>query len=221
MLTNYLNTTLSTIASYTLSSALVSWALGEFKHKDFKLSKYLEEYRASVQAFAITSSVGVLLEHNYPDVLYSEPSKHGYPYLIGSVVSYIFVLDGLNYWTHRLLHLPWFYRNFHYYHHKFRPVLTTGAAAVSVVDMIIGGQGPTWVPLLILKYCGHGLHKTSFYVIMLVMMVLSSYTHSCIDHRIKRTILTDNRDHLHHHRVTNSNYGAILRIWDWICRTYN
>lgn len=217
---NYLVNTLTAVIAYSVMGVAVAWWMGEFKHKSFNSSMYWMEYWASMRIMAVTGVVGAITNELAPLALYSHPLEHGTLYLVKSAIIYTFLFDCLNFWTHRLLHTKWLYRNFHAYHHMFRPVMTMSAAAISVVDTLIIGQIPIWGPLVLLKYFGSGMWTGSFYGLTILITIYSIYLHALIGHKIEGGIIVDNADHLKHHHLTQCNYGNLFRIWDWICGTY-
>jgi lathosterol oxidase len=50
--------------------------------------------------------------------IYLEPTRYGWSYFVLSPLLYMALHDTYFYWTHRLLHQPWWYRHAHYVHHE-------------------------------------------------------------------------------------------------------
>ena len=50
--------------------------------------------------------------------IYLEPTRYSWSYFVLSPLLYMALHDTYFYWTHRLLHQPWWYRHAHYVHHE-------------------------------------------------------------------------------------------------------
>jgi len=79
------------------------------------------EILASLRTVLIFSLVGfgiaLAAQHGLLNV-YRDPAARGWPYFALNVALLIVAHDAWFYWTHRLMHLPRFYRWFHRLHHR-------------------------------------------------------------------------------------------------------
>mmetsp|Transcript_4795 Transcript_4795/g.30408 ORF Transcript_4795/g.30408 Transcript_4795/m.30408 type:complete len:270 (+) Transcript_4795:2589-3398(+) len=119
----------------------------------------------------------------------------------------------LEYYWHRLMHLPWFYRRFHKLHHyqkdpgPFDDLLIHPAEAFGYFCIL-------YSPAFVLGPMPLG----SFLAYMGIMGVLGVLDHSGVEFAIP--FLYDTRDHAMHHALYNVNY-AFPFIWmDSIHGTY-
>ncbi len=212
------------VAWVSILSFAVFGILGEWRHPDFDKNVFLQEYYQMLISTS-TSSLFMTLAHRYlPDGYYDNPVAYGVGYLLLSTVAYVLMFDMINYWCHRLLHVPWFYKHFHSLHHSYRPVMSMSWASISVVDTLIISLLPIWVPIGILNLVGYGIWRGMFYIAMTIIMIQSLYFHSIWGHVIpekwRYLALVDNRDHLKHHIYHRCNYANVFKFWDWIMNTY-
>ena len=114
--------------------------------KKFSNKAYWNEYKASVKIIIFMTIMGELFKQYFINSLEHHPFKYGILYFIYSTLIFLFLFDTLHYWTHRFLHLPWFYRHFHLYHHLLYPVISIGTLSISFSDALIIGQISLWGP---------------------------------------------------------------------------
>ncbi|PLW81227.1 hypothetical protein CWI75_16465 [Kineobactrum sediminis] len=139
------------------------------------------------------------------------------------VVVVFLLLDAMRYWEHRVLHevpLLWHAHKIHHSdtavdvstsqrHHPLEVLLTTLFAAVLVFAL--------------------GFSPTAFGIYIVVATVSAVYTHTSlmlpesIDRRLRRFLVTPAVHRIHHSAYqpeTDSNYGAVLSVWDRLFGTY-
>jgi sterol desaturase/sphingolipid hydroxylase (fatty acid hydroxylase superfamily) len=133
------------------------------------------------------------------------------------------LLDCWRYWEHRAMHEIWPLWRVHLVHHSdtgfdvttsqrhhpFEPVITTFLVLLLIIAL--------------------GFSATSLGVYLLVASVSAVYTHTSltlpdnIDRQLRRWLVTPSVHAVHHsaHQPeTDSNYGAVLTIWDRLFGTY-
>ena len=98
------------------------------------------ELTYSLYTVLVFSSVGLfvywLYESGYT-TLYFSPLMYGVPYLIISLVLLICIHDTYFYWTHRLLHTRWFFRNVHSVHHRSKNPTPLAAYSFHPLEALI------------------------------------------------------------------------------------
>ena len=68
--------------------------------------------------------------------IYLDVHQHGYAYFIFSIIVMIIIHDAYFYWTHRLMHLPVFFKRVHSLHHRARlSAAGAGAAGAGLVGV--------------------------------------------------------------------------------------
>lgn len=218
ILSTFVTHSLSVIVPFTIAGISVSFYMNEFRHQKFDFSVYLEEYVQAIQVILLGSTIFYITDHKLPNLMYEIYDSS--VYILFSTIIYIILFDAFNFWLHRLMHTRFLYRHFHSVHHQYRPVMCISASAISLVDGLILGQTPIWLPVFLLYYFGHGIYRPAFYLLNVFITLWSFYIHSINDHKINRSILVDNCDHLKHHHLTRCNYGNMFKYWDVICGTY-
>lgn len=59
--------------------------------------------------------------------------------------------DTLFYWGHRMFHLEWFYKKFHYIHHQVQYTYSIASNYFHPVEYFVGVVIPVLLPPLLLK----------------------------------------------------------------------
>ena len=70
----------------------------------------------TIDALTIPWFLGEVRGHS---MLYEDPAKYGYAYLVASIVWYLVFTDFCIYWVHRLEHHPRIYKHVHKPHHRW------------------------------------------------------------------------------------------------------
>lgn len=137
---------------------------------------------------------------------YYEDHPYTFAEFLKNLAIYMFVFDSWFYWTHRLMHVPWFWKRIHYLHHQFTEPTAFAQDAVHPIEALI--QGPI----------GHFL-PTLFYpmhpVAISVFGFLTS-TYALLAHDSRGL---DLNDHVKHHHYHKCNFGLYWAVWDYICDT--
>jgi sterol desaturase/sphingolipid hydroxylase (fatty acid hydroxylase superfamily) len=142
--------------------------------------------------------------------------------IITFILSFV-IIDYLYYWNHRLLHSKIFWQ-VHQIHHT-----------VTHMDVLATSRNTLWTSLLIVYLWIHTLFlylladPTTYLLGVSLTSALDLWRHSrlmiCRNHWLYQFIspwLILPQDHAWHHssQIYNCNYGANLKIWDKLHRTY-
>ena len=151
--------------------------------------------------------------------LYHDPAACGWAWLPISVVAYLFVHDTWFYWTHRLMHRPWWFGRVHAVHHASRPPTAWAAMSFHPWESLSGA----WLfPALVFVV---PIHWAALLVVLLVATFFGVTNHMGWEIFPKsfvsgpgRVLITASHHELHHRRY-NGNYGLYFRVWDRLCGT--
>ena len=158
-------------------------------------------------------------EHGWT-AIYDDPGEYGWLWLPASVLVYLFAHDTWFYWTHRLMHRPWWFARVHAVHHASRPPTAWAAMAFHPWEALSGA----WLfPALVFVV---PIHWGALLVVLLAATFFGVTNHmgweifprSWVEGRFGRGMITAAHHELHHRRYL-SNYGLYFRVWDRLCRT--
>ena len=153
-------------------------------------------------------------------VVYRDPARYGWAWLVLSLPVLILWHDFYFYFTHRWLHSPMMFRRFHGVHHRSRNPSPWAAYAFHPVEALIN-VGVTPIALLVLPI--------NFWVIVAFGMhqiLRNAHGHAAVEtmpagfarHWLGRHFTTTTHHHLHH-ETAKGNYGLWFTWWDRICGT--
>jgi Delta7-sterol 5-desaturase len=138
---------------------------------------------------------------------------HAYPlwYLPLSVMLYLFAHDTWFYWTHRLLHRPWWFKKAHAVHHESRPPTAWAAMSFHPWEALTGA-----IPI----------HIGALGLVLAIMTIMGITNHMgwelfprfIVHGSLGRGLITATH-HQKHHDNYRGNYGLYFRFWDKICGT--
>lgn len=152
------------------------------------------------------------------DPLWTRPTGFAAPSLIAGLL----LLDLWAYWVHRAYHEIAFLRRFHRVHHLDERLDTTSAVRFHPGEVAISAL-LRMAPIVLFAIPFD--HVLAFETVLLVG---SLFHHSNIrlptrfERALSRFIVTPSIHWVHHHAVavdTNSNYAAVLSLWDVLFRT--
>ncbi|XP_064388205.1 methylsterol monooxygenase 1-like [Halichondria panicea] len=146
---------------------------------------------------------------NYSTV-YFDISEYGYLYFFSSFVIIFLWIEAMAFYSHALLHTPWFYRNCHKQHHRYHSPTAYSVVALSPFELVFY-DSLILSPLFLFPI--HGLP----YVSVLVYV----YYFGMMDHSgIKMTSWfpwqPDTMFHDDHHKYFHVNFGFNSTLFDRI-----
>jgi len=129
-----------------------------------------------------------------------------WPSIIGQIILFAFFYDLGFYFIHRLMHLPWMYKHFHYLHHRSRIPCILTQVYFHPIDMF-SAVLPVILPPILLN--AHIATRTLWNC---VLMIESMNAH-CGYHF---PWMPDSRAHDYHHSHPHkpSNFGSFFLVWD-------
>jgi Delta7-sterol 5-desaturase len=153
-------------------------------------------------------------------LIYRDVSDAPVLYLPLSVLLYLFAHDSWFYWTHRLMHRPWWFRTAHAVHHASRPPTAWAAMSFHPWEAVTGA---VIIPLLVFVV---PIHVAALAVVLTVMTVMGVTNHMgwemfprwVVNGALGRWLITATH-HQRHHDEYRGNYGLYFRFWDKACRT--
>jgi Delta7-sterol 5-desaturase len=141
-------------------------------------------------------------------------------YLPLSVFIYLFVHDTWFYWTHRLMHRPYWFKLAHAVHHESKPPTAWAAMSFHPWEAL---SGAVIIPALVLFV---PIHVATLGLVLMIMTVMGITNHMGWDMFPKRLVngtlggLVITASHHHrHHQEYRCNYGLYFRFWDRLCGT--
>ncbi|WP_419814241.1 sterol desaturase family protein [Glacieibacterium sp.] len=158
-------------------------------------------------------------EHGWT-LIYDNPTTLGWLWLPFSIAIYLFAHDTWFYWTHRLMHRPWWFKRVHAVHHDSRPPTAWAAMAFHPYEAL---SGAFVFPVLVFLV---PIHWAALMVVLLVATFFGVTNHMgweifprrLVDGNFGRCMITASHHHLHH-RHYRCNYGLYFRVWDRLCGT--
>ena len=147
--------------------------------------------------------------------IYSEPLKHGLPWLLLSLPVLIVWQDLCFYGTHRLMHTRWMFRHVHGVHHRSREPSPWAAYAMHPVEAIVNGG----MPLLALAVVPVQEQVLALFVLHQVLRnVIGHAAIECLPRGFVRHWFwgrfTSTTHHHLHHETAQGNYGLWFTWWD-------
>ena len=147
---------------------------------------------------------------------------HAYPWwwLPVSLLIYLLLHDAWFYWTHRLMHRPWWYKAMHAVHHASRPPTAWAAMSFSPWEAL---SGAVVIPALVFAV---PIHVAVLGLVLGIMTLMGVTNHMgwelfpswLVDGRLGQLLITASHHELHH-RKYRCNYGLYFRHWDRLCGT--
>jgi Delta7-sterol 5-desaturase len=147
---------------------------------------------------------------------------HGLPlwYLPLSVLLYLLAHDAWFYWTHRLMHRPYWFRVAHAVHHASRPPTAWAAMSFHPWEALTGA---VVIPALVFLI---PIHVGALGGVLTIMTVMGITNHMgwemfprfMVNGPLGTWLITATH-HQRHHDQYGGNYGLYFRFWDHACGT--
>jgi Delta7-sterol 5-desaturase len=152
--------------------------------------------------------------------IYSTVADYPLWYLPVSVILFLFAHDTWFYWTHRLMHRPFWFKHAHAVHHDSKPPTAWAAMSFHPWEALTGALV---IPLLVFLI---PIHIGALAVVLSIMTIMGITNHMgwelfprWIVHGWLGQWLITATHHQQHHDKYRGNYGLYFRIWDKICGT--
>jgi len=197
--------------TYLITAGLFEWTNpAHYKNpeKRMKLIKHELSFSVPVMFYNVLYSISwfYFIDSLTPFYGYYENRDYGVFDFLLNLMSYMFIYDTWFYWTHRALHLPYFWKTIHHYHHSFIETTGFGQDSVALVEAIV--QGPMGHHLVSLCVPMHATYHALFGFLTSIFAIAA--------HDGRKYDLNSHRKH---HEFTSCNFGLYWSFWDNICGT--
>jgi Delta7-sterol 5-desaturase len=152
--------------------------------------------------------------------IYKDFAQYPVWYVPVSVAAFLFAHDTWFYWTHRLMHRPYWFKLAHAVHHESRPPTAWAAMSFHPWEALTGAL---IIPLLVFVI---PVHVAALGLVLTIMTVMGITNHMgwemfpkfMVNGVLGRFLITATH-HQKHHDKYRGNYGLYFRFWDKICGT--
>jgi Delta7-sterol 5-desaturase len=152
--------------------------------------------------------------------IYRDVSAYPIWYLPISVLLYLIAHDTWFYWTHRMMHRPYWFKLAHAVHHDSRQPTAWAAMSFHPWEAITGAVA---IPVLVFLI---PIHIGALAVILSIMTLMGITNHMgwelfprwIVHGRLGQWVITASH-HQKHHDKYRGNYGLYFRFWDKVCGT--
>jgi Delta7-sterol 5-desaturase len=153
-------------------------------------------------------------------VIYRNVGDYPLWYLPLSVLLYLAAHDTWFYWTHRLMHRPWWFKAAHAVHHESRPPTAWAAMSFHPWEALTGALV---IPALVFIIPIHIAALGSVLGIMTLMGITNHmgwelFPRAVVHGPLGQWLITATH-HQKHHDAYRGNYGLYFRFWDHVCGT--
>lgn len=153
-------------------------------------------------------------------LIYRDIDRYPLWYLPVSVFLCLAAHDTWFYWTHRLMHRPWWFRVAHALHHESRPPTAWAAMSFHPWEALTGA---VVIPALVFVV---PIHVGALAVVLSIMTLMGVTNHMgwelfprfMVSGKIGTWLITATH-HQRHHDEYRCNYGLYFRLWDKACGT--
>lgn len=153
-------------------------------------------------------------------LIYDDAAQYPLWWIPLSFLLVLLIHDTWFYWTHRLMHRPWWFRRMHAVHHASRPPTAWAAMSFHPWEALTGAFV---IPALVFII---PLHVGVVGAVLLVMTVMGVTNHMgwemfprCLVEGGGGKWLITASHHQRHHDRYDCNFGLYFRHWDRICGT--
>lgn len=218
--------TLIVAVRYLLSSGAFAWLTlrrhpGLYARQQFQIRR--EIFWSLISAAIYGIPAGIVMwgwqAHQWTRI-YDDVNSYPLIYLPLSLFLYLFAHDTWFYWTHRLMHRPWWFRIAHAVHHESRPPTAWAAMSFHPWEAVTGA---VIIPALVFFV---PIHVSVLGLVLTVMTVMGVTNHMgwdmfprfVVNGMLGRWLITASHHHRHHQEY-RCNYGLYFRFWDRLCGT--
>jgi lathosterol oxidase len=137
-----------------------------------------------------------------------------------SVLLFLTAHDAWFYWTHRLMHRPYWFKHAHAVHHQSRPPTAWAAMSFHPWEALTGA---VVIPALVFTI---PIHVGALALVLAIMTLMGITNHMgwelfprfMVNGKLGNWLITATH-HQKHHDAYRGNYGLYFRFWDKICGT--
>jgi Delta7-sterol 5-desaturase len=141
-------------------------------------------------------------------------------YLPLSIFLFLAAHDTWFYWTHRLMHRPWWFKTVHAVHHASRPPTAWAAMSFHPWEALTGSLV---IPALVFLI---PIHVGALGLVLMIMTLMGITNHmgwemfpNRVVNGLLGNMLITATHHQRHHDDYRGNYGLYFRFWDRLCGT--
>ena len=152
--------------------------------------------------------------------IYTDVGDYPLWYLPVSVLLYLAAHDTWFYWTHRLMHRPFWFKTAHGVHHESRPPTAWAAMAFHPWEALTGA---IVIPALVFLIPVH-IAAWGFVLALMTLMGITNhmgwelFPRFMVNGALGHLLITATH-HQKHHDAYRGNYGLYFRFWDKVCGT--
>lgn len=214
---------------FAVTAYLICYKSGLKDLKRFKIQpqspkkkQVRHEILFSLSTIIIFSCVGIAVNILYKNGLtkiYLRIDQYGWFYFFGSIPVMIILHDIYFYFTHRLLHIPWFLRNVHVVHHRSNNPTPLAAYCFHPVEAILESL---IIFLFVLILPVNLIALLIFTTFVLLVNVLGHLGFEFFSQKFRSSrlgrFITSSTHHNLHHQKANKNFGY---YFTWCDRLFN
>ena len=153
-------------------------------------------------------------------LIYTDISQYPLWYVPVSIAAFLIAHDTWFYWTHRMMHRPYWFKIAHAVHHESRPPTAWAAMSFHPWEAVTGAIA---IPLLVFLI---PIHVGALGIVLTIMTVMGITNHmgwelfpKFMVNGVLGNYLITATHHQKHHDKYRGNYGLYFRFWDKICGT--
>jgi sterol desaturase/sphingolipid hydroxylase (fatty acid hydroxylase superfamily) len=153
-------------------------------------------------------------------LIYTNAADYPLWYLPVSLLCYLVAHDTWFYWTHRLMHVPRWFKAAHSVHHESKPPTAWAAMSFHPLEAVTGA---IVIPALVFLV---PIHIGALGAVLAIMTVMGITNHmgwelfpKFVVNGLLGNYLITATHHQKHHDMYRGNYGLYFRFWDKVCGT--
>jgi Delta7-sterol 5-desaturase len=153
-------------------------------------------------------------------LIYTNAADYPLWYLPASLLCYLVAHDTWFYWTHRLMHVPRWFKAAHSVHHESKPPTAWAAMSFHPLEAMTGA---IVIPALVFLV---PIHIGALGAVLAIMTVMGITNHmgwelfpKFVVNGLLGNYLITATHHQKHHDMYRGNYGLYFRFWDKVCGT--
>jgi Delta7-sterol 5-desaturase len=211
---------------YLMTSGLFSW-ISQRKHEGLHAgleTQIKREIGWSLASAGIYGAPAGIVAWGWQNrgwsAIYSDVGDWPLWYLPLSVLLFLAAHDSWFYWTHRLMHRPWWFKTAHAVHHASRPPTAWAAMSFHPWEALTGA---IVIPALVFLI---PIHVGALGLVLTIMTLMGITNHMgwemfpprMVNGPLGNLLITATH-HQRHHDDYRGNYGLYFRFWDRLCGT--